>query len=164
MNKFKNDSGTYYTRGLFFETTLADKSTVVYTLKNQDHEGFPSLYRLYMEAADPTEYRFATSALDGWSHWEALCACSWFKPYLTSWRRELEIKIKSDALLEVLAIAKTGGKEKLAANRFLIEKGWEPQKSGKGRPSKDEVNRAAFEIASERAQLDDDFDRITKAN
>lgn len=161
MNKYKNSAGSYYTRGLFYETTLADKTTVVYTLKNEDHEGFPSLYRLYMETADPTEYRFAVANLGSWEHWEALCKASWFKPYVASWRRELEIWLKSEALAEIMALARSSGRDKFSANRFLIERGWEVKPS-KGRPTQQAVDQAAYEIAQNKAQIEEDFQRITE--
>src|SRR5690606_24615232 len=107
-NKFKNEKGLYLTRSLFYEMTLSDKSLVLYTLKSQDHEGYPSLYQLYMACNDPTEYTFAVSHLDSWSHWEALCECAWFKPYIASWRRELEIRLRSDSLRKIREMA---GKE-----------------------------------------------------
>ena len=157
---FKNTSGGFYTKGLFFETTLADKSTVHYTLKDQDHQGYPSLFRLYMEESDPTEYRFAETHLASWAHWQALTACTWFKPYLRDWRHALELKIKSEALAEIMSLAKASGRDKLAANRFLIEKGWES--SGKGRPSKDDIRKAAMDAVDFSSQISEDYSRITE--
>lgn len=161
-NKFRSEQNARYLKALFFETTLSDKSTVVYTLKDQDHLGYPSLYRLYMEVNDPTEYRFATQYLDGWEHWEMLCRCSWFQPYVERWRREMEIRMKSSALAKIMAEAKSGGKEAFSANKYLIEKGWEPKEaSRRGRPTKDDIKQAASEIALTNSRLNDDFERIS---
>ena len=104
-----------------------------------------------MELDDPTEWEVGQQLVDGWEHWEMLCACSWFKPYVERWRRELELRMKSKALARVKAEARTNSKESFMANRYLIEKGWEPkdgQKAGRGRPSKEEIKKAANEIAS----------------
>ena len=149
-------------KGLFYEMTLSDKSSVVYTLKDVDHEGYPSLYRLYMETNDPTEWRFAQECLDGWEHWEMLCATTWFKPYVERWRRELELRMKSEALSRIMRESKTGSKESFQANKYLLEKGWEPKDSQhrRGRPSKDEIAKAAKEIATTDRRLEEDFERL----
>lgn len=158
MNKFRGENNIRYLKALFYETVNADKSTVVYTLKNEDHMGFPSLYRLYMEMDDPTEYQFAITYLDGWEHWEMLTACTWFKPYVEKWRREIELRVRSQALAKLREAAKEG-KDTLAANKFLLERGWK-DKATKGRPSKDQIKKAADEIAHDEKKINNDFDRI----
>jgi hypothetical protein len=154
--------GTFLTKGLFFETTLADKSSVVYTLKDDPHEGFPSLYRLYMETKDPTEWKFANAHLGGWRHWELLCESEWFKPYVERWRKELELAIKSEALARIMATGRSSSKEAFTANRFIVEKGWEPKEpqNKRGRPSKEEIRRAAEDHFVNARNLDEDFDRL----
>lgn len=166
-NKFRASNNARLLKGLFFETTLADKSSVVYTLKDVDHEGFPSLYRLYMEIDDPTEWEVAQQLLDGWEHWEMLCGCTWFKPYVERWRKEVELRFKSKALHKIRVESKTGSKESFSANKYLLEKGWEPKeasKNGRGRPSKDEIKKAATEIAEADKRLLGDFERLGLAN
>lgn len=161
---FRITTGQRKLRGLFFETTGADKTGVVYTLKDRDHEGFPSLYRLYMEADDPTEYTFAVTCLDSWEHWEMLCACRWFKEYINRWRRELEVRAKARALLAIKEVASSGGKEAYQANKFLVAGGWKTTtKRGAGRPSKEEVSDAAKAMAEEARDLNDDLARVTGA-
>jgi hypothetical protein len=160
---FKNASGAYLLRGLFYETTDSDKSTVVYTLKNESHEGYPSLKQLYMEVGDPTEYRFAVGYLSGVEHWEKLCDCAWFKPYVKSWRRELELKFRAEALNTIKTIADNEtSKDRFAANKFLLEKGWakEPEGRKAGRPSKQEIQDAANDIVLNNTQIIGDLDRL----
>lgn len=162
-NKFKNNTGVLFLRALFFETTLADKSTVVYTLKDHDHLGYPSLYRLYMEADDPTEYTFAVAHLDSWEHWQRLCRAPWFKPYVTRWRKELQVRTRARALLKVRDIAASGSKEAFQANKFLLSGQWQSEGEGKrraGAPSKDEIKQAAHEIASNQQTVEEDFERL----
>lgn len=161
-NKFRNPvSNQRFLKGLFFETTLADKSTVVYTLKDVDHEGYPSLYRLYMELDDPTEWKVSQELTDGWEHWEMLCNCTWFKPYVERWRKELYLRMQSQALHRIKTEAKTGSKESFGANKYLLEKGWEPKATnGRGRPSKEEIAKQAHEIARTDSQLSEDFKRL----
>lgn len=160
-NKFKNDMGTRYLKGLFYETTSSDKSTVSYTLKDEDHLGFPSLYRLYLETNDPTEYQFAIKHLDGWVHWEALLKCSWFEPYVERWRRELELRFKSQSLQRIMTMSKVPSKEQFMANRYLLEKGWEPKVTNtKGRPTKADITKAASEQVQITGRISDDLVRL----
>lgn len=160
-NRFKNAVGQRLTKGLFYETTALDKSSVLYTLKDEPHMGFPSLRTLYLEAGDPTEYRFAVASLDGWDHWQTLSECTWFKPYLRKWRSELELKIKSQALSRIMGEAKTTSKNSFMANRYLVERAWETKGEGRaGRPTKAQVKEAAHEQASHESRINADFERM----
>lgn len=167
--KFRNSSNGRYLKGLFYETTPSDKSSVSYTLKDWDHTVddvvYPSLYRLYLSKEDLTEYEFANEYLDGWEHWEMLTNCSWFKPYVDRWRKELSLKIKARALNRLKAEASSSSKNAFLANKYLVEKGWvekENSSHGRGRPSKDEVKAAAKEIAITDRRIEDDFARLQK--
>jgi hypothetical protein len=161
-NNFRSPSSRRYLKGLFFETTLADKTSVSYTLKEHDHQGYPSLYRLYMEEKDPTEYRFATKYLDGWSHWEELLQCTWFQPHIAAWRRELELYIKSQALVNIFEEAvHPEGKNFFHANKYLLERGWiDKTTNTKGRPSKQDIKQEATRLAKEHEQVEGDYDRL----
>lgn len=142
--KMKNSMGTRFIRELFYETTGSDKTNVCYTLKNEDHEGYPSLYRIYMSYDDPTEYTFAIDNLCDWEHWERLLDAPWFKDYITKWRREAEIRQKSRALARVLEESRSGSREALNANKYLLEKRWiEKDSPSRGRPSKEEIKKEA---------------------
>lgn len=142
-NKFK-PNGIWLTRGLFLETSYMDQSSVLFTLKDEDDSvrNLPSLYKLYMACEDLTEYDFATTHLGGWDHWQQIVTSAFFKPYITKWRKEMEIKIKSQALKALREEAASGGKSSFAANKFLVEKGWIERPEGKrGRPTKDEIKQ-----------------------
>ncbi len=162
VNRFRSPvNNNFLLRNLFFEMQGADKELVAYTLKDHDHEGYPSFYLLYMEIDDPTEWEVSQKLVDGWEHWELLTNCTWFKPYIERWRKELELRYKSKALQKIRSEAKTGTKDALAANKYLLEKGWEAkERSGRGRPSKDEVKRAADDIARASNQLTNDYQRL----
>lgn len=162
-NKFKNDIGMFLLQGLFFEVS-PNKDQVIYTLKDRDHNGYPSLYRLYMECNDPTEYIFATTYLDGWAHWERLSACKWFEPYIDRWRRELELRTRAEALQRIAKVAKSGSKEAFQADKFLVSAGWKDQTTKKrGAPTKAQVATEAHRIAQEQSTLAEDFERITNS-
>lgn len=116
-----------------------------------------------MEMGDATEYNFANKYVDGWAHWEILCNCSWFKPYITRWRRELELKIRSSALLQIEQISKDPShKASFSANRFLLSGEWKdsPSRKGAGRPSKEEIRGYARTLAEEEKSLLEDYERI----
>jgi hypothetical protein len=161
-NKFKNAQGRRLLAAMFFETTLADKSQVLFSLKEHDHEGFPSLYRLYMEASDPTEYQFAISNLDGWAHWQELSACKWFEPYLTAWRSELEVKLSSQAQARLREIAADESNPNYYyANKHLLELARKPAEAGKrGRPSKGSRDAEETHQRAILGQINDDAKRL----
>ena len=162
MNKFKNNSGVLYLQALFYEQTSSDKSSVIYTLKDDDHEGYPSLYRLYMSYNDPTEYQFAIDNLDSWKHWQDLCKCKWFQPYHERWKEEMLIKIKSIALSRIMDAAENDPKSKFQANKYLIEKGWiEKEPANKvGRTTNEKIRKQAINLHHNAQSVEDDHRRL----
>lgn len=145
---------------LFWETCPPeDKALARYTLKDVEHQGLPSLYQLYMAMEDIIEYDFAKAYLASWSHWERLCQCSWFQPYIAAWRHELAVKIKAHAVREIRREAESLGKNAYQANKWLVDKGWVGQEAGStrrvGRPKKEEI---LPEINKQ--DLDEDFNRM----
>ncbi len=163
--KFKNINGMHLLKNLFWENCMPDeKHMAVYTLKPYDFEGKLSLRRLYMEAGDLTEYQFAITHLDCWEHWEKLCNCTWFQEHIELWRRELSLKLKSEAVLRVLEEARKGGKNSFACNKWIVDKGWvgseEVKAAKRGRPSKAEVNAEVQKQIDRNKQVEEDFERI----
>lgn len=169
-NKFKNVNGAWLTRGLFFETCLHNEDNIMYTLKEYDHEvrgkKLPSLYKLYMEMEDPTEYEFANEYLGGWTHWKKLCDSPFFLEHVTNWREELTIKLKAKALHQIRQKAQDpDNKDNYQANKFLIDKGWEEKKKGGvGRTTKDKIKQEANKIALTQSEFDEDYNRILGAS
>ena len=164
-SNFRNPQGVYRTKGLFFETAVLEKHAVVYTLKPEDHLGFPSLKLKYIELEDPTEYEFANIYLAGWEHWTKLLECDWFIPYITQWRLELELKLKAKAYRKIIGEATTPGRNTFNANKYILESfkkftGGQEESHGRGRPSKEEIASAAFQIASSGIEIDEDSKRI----
>jgi hypothetical protein len=166
-NPFRSVSNQRLLKGLFYEES-DNQQSVVYTLKDRDHpvgdKTFPSLYRLYMETDDLTEWDFATKYLDGWEHWQMLCNCTWFQPFVARWRQELEVRARSRSLLRLRAVASSSAKEAYLANKFLIERGWVPkdEKSSVGRPTKEAIKREAEQLFQNSKEAETDLARITK--
>jgi hypothetical protein len=155
----KQGYGRTVTRGLFFETA-ANPELVRFTLKDEDHAGYPSLRRLYLQADDPTEYEFAIRVIGSLAQWDDLCRCKWFKPFIEAWRRELELRFKAKALSLIREEALSGSKNAFAANRYLMEKGWEPKEGQRGRPTKADIQREAQRQVSDDVRVSEDYDRL----
>lgn len=131
--------GKYITQGLFLEVNY-NEAMSVFTLKEVDHEHngkmYPSLKRLYMEIADPTEYEFATQHLAGWKHWQRMCDNKMLRVHIDEWRDELEIKLRSQAVKQIIK-ASDGPFGNVQAAKWVSDRGWSTR--GAGRPTKAEV-------------------------
>ena len=156
---FKAPNGHYILKGLFYE--YGETEWTRYTLKRQDYKGYPSLFRLYIESNDPTEYEFALAYLFDWKHWDTLCKWKWFLPLITEWREEMEIKLQAQALknLRLMADDKTS-KTYYQANKLLIDKGWKEKKETTTRTAKDKIKKEAQILTEEALDLEEDFKRI----
>lgn len=161
--------GRKLTKALFYEETK-DKSRVLYTLADEDREGYPSLYRLYMELGDLTEYEFATKHFYNWDHWKQLCTLEWFIPHIARWREELDLKTKAEALKRIKEEAKDPkAKNTFSANKILIDRSWENSKPKAptrkaGRPTREEVQGELKREVSEAKILDEDWKRVAGVN
>lgn len=163
--KFKVQ-GRWATKHLFLETYLdtlyPDVSTVVYSLGDDHTEKYQSLKKLYLEMNDLTEYKFATTYLGGWSHWQVLVGTEWFREHVLQWRNELELKNISEALIRIREEAEMDGRNAFQANRFLATRGWvqEDRTERRGRPSKTEIKKAAEEQALKQTKPLNDLKRL----
>ena len=92
-----------------------------------------------------------------------LCSCTWFKPYVERWRKELELRMTAQALREIYLEAAGAGRYKFAANKFLIEQGWK-EKPTKGRPSKSQVKKEAVKQAEAERMIEKDMERLDDGN
>lgn len=171
--KFRNESNQRYTKALFYEQSWTDKEGIAYTLKDKDYEVegklLPSLYLLYMEECikDPSEYTFASKHFDGWEHWLMVRDAAWFyKPYYLKWKAELEVRIRSLALISLIKESKVQSKNSMAINRLLLEGQWDPSqtKSKRGRPSKDEIKKATLEELEAQNVISKDLDIVRTMN
>ncbi len=137
-DKMVDNVGRPLTQSLFLEVGYGEAA--VYTLKEQDHEHngkyYFSLKRLYLEIADPTEYEFANTYLLNWKHWQRLCENKLLRKYIDEWRDELEVKLRSRGVKDIMGSASEGNYQ---AAKWLADRGWSTR--GAGRPSKAEVER-----------------------
>jgi hypothetical protein len=163
MSKFRDANNRMRTESLFKEHStpelVASGYTPQWTLK-QEHEpeGLPSLHRLYVEAADLTEYQFALDTLGSWEHWLRLKRAPFFKDAYAAMREELETKIESVGFLNLKAMAAGKGPIAAQASKWLAERGWE--RKARGRPSKQEIAKAAREMSQDAASTRSDAQRL----
>lgn len=174
-NKFKTSDGTHLlTQALFIEKSRqrgGDTSKALYTLQDEDIDNYQSLYRLYMEMGDLTEYEFALTYFYNWNHWKRLCLVPWFLPHVTRWREELDLKTKSEAIKRIKEEAKDPkGKNTFSANKVLIDRAWEKSAPKKevvrtvGRPSNEEVVGELKRQVESLKAVDADYERIIGKN
>lgn len=132
-------AGRPLTQSLFLE--LGYSPAAIYTLKEVDYEYngrvYPSIKKLYVEVADPTEYQFAKQFFLSWKHWQRIADNKAIKPYIEEWREELEVKLRSIGVKRVMdhASLPTG----LQAAKWLADRGWSTR--GAGRPTKADIER-----------------------
>ena len=138
-SKLRDNRGHPLTQSLFLEIGY-DTQFAVYTLKEEDYtyEGkvYPSLKRLFLESEDPTEYDFAKKHLISWSHWKRLNDNKVLRKHFDEWREELEFKLRSQAIRDIIAMSanESGG---FQAAKWIADRGWD--KRAAGRPSKKEI-------------------------
>jgi hypothetical protein len=134
--QFLDSRGRPLTQSLFLEIGY-NVDYAVYTLKDYDYEYngkvYPSLKRLYLAHEDPIEYDFATTYLYSWDQWQRLCANKVASREVEQWRFELQLKLSSQAVRDIIASTEEEGG--FQARKYVAERGW--NKNPVGRPKKD---------------------------
>ena len=138
----KDTMGRFRTQSLFVEHKH-ESYPAPFTLKPYDHRGAKSMYILYMDAGDPTEYTQAIAMLGSWRHWTILTNTQWFKPIVMEWRDELKVKFESDRYREMVSVTEEckGTPQGVSATKWLAERYSKVSKPKRGRPSK--IEKAA---------------------
>lgn len=162
MALYKNSVGKWRTQSLFIELNYGySAEPAVFALGAEDviKDGvtYPSLYKMYMEVEDPTEYDIAQKALGSYEHWQILCASKCFKDEITKWRDEKEVRAKSKWLNEIKKMAEEGTPRGFAAAKFLANQEW---KHHKGRPSKKEIDKHLKKETAHLEAMEEDYSRI----
>lgn len=151
--------GRPVTQSLFLELGYTDLA--IYTLKEQDHiyngKVYPSIKRLYLETEDPTEYEFATSYFLSWGHWLRICENKAVRKYIDEWREELEYKLRSQAVKQLMKSAAKGNSQ---SAKWFADRGWVNRAAG--RPSKLEVEKEKKVQASLNGEYGADVLRMFK--
>lgn len=61
-----------------------------------------ALKEVYMQIADPTEYQFAMAVFGSMRHWNEISDLVWTRDRVAEWRKELEIKLRSEAIMGII--------------------------------------------------------------
>lgn len=167
MQNFKNASGRYYTRQLFWEEAVniipGRTSTEARFTLYKDKPGLINFGRAYVEEADPSGYKVSKRLLNGdYTLWTVLMGCRWFVTAKDFWDKELDAKLFSEGMDKIRELAESGmPAQKLAASKYLANKEYKKDRSTtKGRPTKEAVDRAAKDLATSDRDLDEDLRRI----
>ena len=159
----KDSMGRYRTNIFHeFNKTRHEEYPPLYTMREDSHSGLPSAYQIYM--ASDSEYEAAMKLVGSWNHWNRLLksrpfmegpeeGATWVG--LTEWRKEKQIKDKATAYNQ-LKISAAGGN--VPAQKLLFE--GDKSAGQRGRPSKEQIERAAKEEAALSTQITDDLKRI----
>lgn len=124
VDKMKTKKGIQLTEGLFYETRSHNSKVYepTYTIKDHDHNGYPSAYLIYMNSVD--EYEAAIKLVGSLRHWRKLEGLKWFMDGRTElsfeglkqWREDMELRDKSISKEQLIEKAKEGN---VAAMRSL---------------------------------------------
>lgn len=160
----KTSKGVVRTKSLFYELSYESPEHVIFTLKEEDVERngrtYVSLSNLYrtLVPQDPTEYTFAMTVFGNWHVWDVIRNAPQLKPYVARWRKEAEIKVKSEAIKAIAEEMKSGGRSSFTAAKLLLERGWiEKEAASKAKEKllekeEEEMNREALKLLNEEAE------------
>ena len=163
-NQLKGPNGKCRTKSLFYELSYYDTTDVIFTTKEKDikvdDKVYVSLHQLYVSMVpnDPTEYDFAQRVFGSWDIWQTISKAPQIKPYVNKWRKEVEIKVKSQAIQSIAEEMKTGGRSSFSAAKLLLEKGWLDKENASQAKKKlqakedEEQNKEALNLLSEDAE------------
>lgn len=173
-SRLKDSRNKFLTRALFVEMSTTPEIPPLFTLEEYDSNGYISFKRLYTSYNDPTEYEQAINILGSVDHWDALCSCDWFQPHLKSMRKQLALKMESEAFKAILNEGITSGKGavRLTAYKAILKevqdlseesnkrKDMVKPPNRRGRPSNNELKVRLEEESKELQRLKEDNERI----
>ena len=162
--QLRTSQGKLRTRALFWELSYFEPEHVIFTLRENDLEKngktYTSLRKLYLSycVSDPTEYTFAWAVFGSWDTWQQLSRSNYVKKDIESWRKEVEVKIKSEAIRSIANEMRDGGRSSFGAAKLLLERGWLDDKSASKAKEKlkakedEEMDKQALSLLSEDAE------------
>lgn len=162
--QIRTPQGKLRTKSLFWELSYFEPDNVIFTLREddivRDGKTYVSLRKLYLSycVTDPTEYTFAWSVFGSWDTWQQLSRSNYLKKEIEAWRKEVEVKIKSEAIRSIAEEMRTGGRSSFGAAKLLLERGWLDDRSASKAKQKlaekeeEEMNKEALSLLSEDAE------------
>ena len=120
-----------------------------------------SAYDTYLELEDITGYKWAKTYLESYDHFEHLMGLDWFRTEVEAWNKEILAAKKAAALNEVFELREAASDAtRLSASKYILEEGWKPKKTTRGRPSKAEVAGEVKKAARKVTEVSRDAERI----
>jgi hypothetical protein len=163
-NPMKDIKGAWRTNSLFYEYPIAGYAplwTVMDTDRVDPDTGitYPSLKRIYLsyEHVPGNEYDFANEIIGSWEHWNRLCKTQKFSVMINSWREELEVKVRANAVKSIIRTSTEGSSAGATAAKWLAEKGYAPTR---GRPTKAEKEGHLKQEDKIYSEIEDDLARV----
>lgn len=129
-NVIKGEGAIVRTKSLFDDVIAEDSpyECVYYLRKEKSDDKFIALKEVYMELEDTTEFYFATLCFHNYAQWETISQLTWAKDVVAQWRKELALKLRSQAVHAIyeMTLESSGTKEtsKLAALKWLADTGY----------------------------------------
>lgn len=160
---YKDNQNRWLTQALFYETNIERNPNVtpfdpIFTLY-EDRPGLISARKTFVAMEDPTGRKWALTYLGDWEHWLRLMKAQWFRDAYDVWISELNEHLKSKAIAKILEVMKSeNGAQALAAAKFIAAE--EYKKSGRGRPSKAELQGELKRAVQQLEVEDEDLERI----
>lgn len=167
------NSGKPILANLFIEIAIKNKVDLkhcFYTANREDlvHDGqiYPSLWKLYIDFEDPSEYYFANNYFLSPTHWKEVSEHTQLKNLVDEWRKELELKIRADALRCIIQSSKESTPNGLAAAKYLLSTPWNagvqrPFEEKRGRPNKPDLASHPITLARDEKAVQADYQRLT---
>lgn len=162
-SQFCNDLGdagfSFYTKAMFYQHKAGNKAlrsevTPIFTLREYDHDGCYSFYKLFM--AYNTDYEAAIGILGSWRHFQQLAEVGWFKEKLDQWREEREIRDRAAAKATILSETLGGNVRAATALQDLYKR------EGAGRPSRKAKEAEARKAAGVDQKVANIMDRMAQ--
>lgn len=126
----RGDGGVMRTKSLFADVIMEESpyKPVYYLRREVSDKNFIALKEIYLAMEDPTEFYFATLCFYNYAQWETISQLSWARDVVAQWRKELALKLRSQAVHSIyeMTLDSSGTKEtsKLAALKWLADSGY----------------------------------------
>ena len=165
---YKDTLNRFFTNQLFLERANPESGYKPIFTFHDKVDGYICGLDSFVELDDPTGYQWAKKYLGSFQHFEKLLESAWFKGVFTIWLKELQAKMRGEALANIAQIASSEEStptQRLAAAKYLAERPYEladrkREGASRGRPSKEELKGHLKHLADVSEQTRQDFERI----
>lgn len=159
---YRSKTGGWYTQALFLEVwkTPEEERPLPAVFSFHGREGYIDARKTFIELRDPTGYLWSQKYLKSWHHFSLLLKCKWFEPEYVSWVEELKIILKQESIQKITEIASSDSPQALPAAKYIASADWEKATTGRGRPSKSEVQGELAKAVKQLSNEQSDLERI----